>query len=154
VSKDKHHISFIKGVTWRIVGTLDTMMLSYIFTGSIGNALKIGITEVFTKIGLFYLHERIWFLIKWGTTLNETDETLIDSNIYDENKKAVLKETHTRSIVKGISWRIVGTIDTIIIAFFWTGDYTKALKIGFTEVITKVLLYYLHERIWMKLTRK
>ncbi|HNL85278.1 MAG TPA: DUF2061 domain-containing protein [Chitinophagales bacterium] len=154
MSKDKHHISFIKGVTWRIVGTLDTMMLSYIFTGSIGNALKIGITEVFTKIGLFYLHERIWFLIKWGTTLNETDETLIDSNIYDENKKAVLKETHTRSIVKGISWRIVGTIDTIIIAFFWTGDYTKALKIGFTEVITKVLLYYLHERIWMKLTRK
>ena len=154
MSKDKHHISFIKGVTWRIVGTLDTMMLSYIFTGSIGNALKIGITEVFTKIGLFYLHERIWFLIKWGTTLNETDETLIDSNIYDENKKAVLKETHTRSIVKGISWRIVGTIDTIIIAFFWTGDYTKALKIGFTDVIAKVLLYYLHERIWMKLTRK
>jgi len=154
MSKDKHHISFIKGVTWRIVGTLDTMMLSYIFTGSIGNALKIGITEVFTKIGLFYLHERIWFLIKWGTTLNETDETLVDSNIYDENKKAVLKETHTRSIVKGISWRIVGTIDTIIIAFLWTGDYSKALKIGFTEVITKVLLYYLHERLWMKLTRK
>lgn len=82
MSKDKHHISFIKGVTWRIVGTLDTMMLSYIFTGSIGNALKIGITEVFTKIGLFYLHERIWFFIKWGTTLNETDETLVDSNIY------------------------------------------------------------------------
>lgn len=154
MSKDKHHISFIKGVTWRIVGTLDTMMLSYIFTDSIGNALKIGITEVFTKIGLFYLHERIWFLIKWGTTLNETDETLVDSNIYNENKKAVLKETHTRSIVKGISWRIVGTIDTIIIAFLWTGDYSKALKIGFTEVITKVLLYYLHERLWMKLTRK
>lgn len=154
MSKDKHHISFIKGVTWRIVGTLDTMMLSYIFTGSIGNALKIGITEVFTKIGLFYLHERIWFFIKWGTTLNETDETLVDSNIYDENKKAVLKETHTRSIIKGISWRVVGTLDTIIIAFLWTGDYSKALKIGFTEVITKVLLYYLHERLWMKLTRK
>jgi hypothetical protein len=39
LQKDKHFISFTKGVTWRIIGTLDTMMLSYIFTKSIGNAL-------------------------------------------------------------------------------------------------------------------
>jgi hypothetical protein len=39
LQKDKHFISFTKGVTWRIIGTLDTMMLSFIFTKSIGNAL-------------------------------------------------------------------------------------------------------------------
>lgn len=68
MQKDKHFISLTKGVTWRIIGTLDTMLLSYIFTGSIGDALKIGTTEVFTKIFLFYLHERFWFRIKWGLT--------------------------------------------------------------------------------------
>jgi len=66
MQKDKNIISLTKGVTWRIVGTIDTIFLSYIFTGSIGNSLKIGITEVFTKIFLFYLHERVWFRINWG----------------------------------------------------------------------------------------
>jgi uncharacterized membrane protein len=69
-------------------------------------------------------------------------------------KDHIWQESHVRSVVKGISWRIVGTIDTIIIATFWTGDYTKALQIGFTEVITKVILFYFHERLWMKATKK
>lgn len=155
MQKDKHFISFTKGVTWRIVGTLDTMMLSYIFTGSIGSALKIGATEVFTKIILFYLHERLWFKIKWGLTRKETAKNLTEEELRDyDNKDEVWVESHIRSLIKGVSWRIVGTLDTIVIATFWTGDYTKALKIGFTEVITKVTLYYFHERIWMHYTRK
>lgn len=155
MQKDKHFISLTKGVTWRIIGTLDTMMLSYIFTGSIGNALKIGFTEVFTKIFLFYLHERGWFKIKWGLIRLETQKQLTAEELSDyEHKDDIWKESHLRSVVKGISWRIVGTLDTIIIATFWTGDYSKALKIGFTEVITKVFLYYLHERTWMKYSRK
>lgn len=163
VQKDKHVISFTKGVTWRIIGTLDTMLLSYLFTGSIGNALKIGFTEVFTKIYLFYLHERVWFRIKWGmkikkaeTSLNNDSRNLLERKniIIDEPKDTLVDETNIRSVIKGISWRIVGTLDTIIIATLWTGDYTKALKIGFTEVITKVILFYFHERIWMHYTRK
>ena len=54
----------------------------------------------------------------------------------------------TRSIVKAISWRILGTIDTIVISWFVTGEITVALSIGFIEVITKMLLYFFHERIW------
>lgn len=155
MQKDKHFISLTKGVTWRIIGTLDTMMLSYIFTGSIGSALKIGATEVFTKIFLFYLHERLWFRVKWGLTRKETKTDINTSEIDDyKNKDEFWQESHIRSVIKGISWRIVGTLDTIIIATFWTGDYSKALKIGFTEVITKVTLYYFHERIWMHYTRK
>ncbi len=155
MKKDDHFISVIKGVTWRIIGTLDTMMLSYLFTHSISNALKIGFTEVFTKIFLFYVHERIWFKVKWGlspkkevasNTIPATDESGIAEPIYEES--------HLRSVIKGISWRITGTLDTIIIATLWTGNYTKALQIGFTEVITKVTLYYLHERIWMHFTAK
>ncbi len=155
MQKDKHFISFTKGVTWRIIGTLDTIMLSYIFTGSVESALKIGATEVFTKILLYYFHERLWFRVKWGLTLKESAKHLsAEESANYENKDEFWEESHLRSVIKGISWRIVGTLDTIIIASFWTGDYSKALKIGFTEVITKVTLYYFHERIWMHFTRK
>ena len=146
MQKDKNIISLTKGVTWRIVGTIDTIFLSYIFTGSIGNSLKIGITEVFTKIFLFYLHERVWFRINWGIVKDKIQQ--------NTSLQEVREETKLRSAIKGISWRIIGTLDTIILATLWTGDYSKALKIGFTEVITKVILFYFHERIWMNYTKK
>jgi len=57
-------------------------------------------------------------------------------------------ENATRSIAKAISWRIVGTIDTIVISFFITGEITMALSIGMVEVITKMILYFFHERVW------
>lgn len=63
-----------------------------------------------------------------------------------ENDRA--SEKPVRSIVKAISWRIVGTLDTIIIAYFITGEVTMALSIGSIEVITKMVLYFFHERIW------
>lgn len=63
-----------------------------------------------------------------------------------ENDKA--SEKPLRSVVKAISWRIVGTLDTIIIAYFITGEVTMALSIGSIEVITKMVLYFFHERIW------
>jgi uncharacterized membrane protein len=53
-----------------------------------------------------------------------------------------------KSIMKSVSWRIVGTIDTMIISFIITGRVTIALSIGSVEVITKTVLYYFHERIW------
>jgi uncharacterized membrane protein len=59
-----------------------------------------------------------------------------------------VKDTHWRSLVKGISWRITGTIDTIVISFFVTHKLSLAFTIGFIEVFTKVGLYYFHERIW------
>jgi len=62
-------------------------------------------------------------------------------------------ERHYRSVVKAISWRITGTIDTIVISFLITGGQTKiAISIGFVELFTKVALYYAHERIWNRLS--
>lgn len=53
-----------------------------------------------------------------------------------------------KSLMKSISWRIVGTIDTMLISYFITGRITVALSIGSVEVLTKTVLYYFHERLW------
>ncbi|MGN6375318.1 MAG: DUF2061 domain-containing protein [Sphingomonas sp.] len=63
---ESHPRSFVKAVTWRALGSIDTFILSLIYTGSTGAAGAIAGTEVFTKIFLFYFHERIWSLIRWG----------------------------------------------------------------------------------------
>jgi uncharacterized membrane protein len=61
----------LKTISWRIVGTLDTMFVSYIITGSIKIGMAIGGFEVFTKMILYYFHERIWFKhIKIGRKIN------------------------------------------------------------------------------------
>lgn len=60
---------------------------------------------------------------------------------------------HHISLLKAISWRIVGTIDTIVISWFITGKIKYAIGIGSVEVLTKIVLYYLHERGWEWLSK-
>lgn len=60
-------------------------------------------------------------------------------------------DTHSRSFAKALSWRVTGTVDTIIISWVITGSVELAAAIGFTEVVTKSLLYYLHERTWLRI---
>ena len=73
---------------------------------------------------------------------------LIDSFLH---KRGVRRgDSATKSLIKTISWRIVGTLDTIVIAYFLTGEVSVAFSIGSVEVFTKMLLYYLHERFWNK----
>ncbi|WP_294965229.1 DUF2061 domain-containing protein [Sulfurimonas sp.] len=62
-----------------------------------------------------------------------------------------MKEKAYRSVVKTISWRTVGTIDTIVISYFITGNLAMAASIGSIEVVTKMILYYFHERGWNKI---
>jgi uncharacterized membrane protein len=57
-------------------------------------------------------------------------------------------EGHGRSFIKAVSWRTVGTIDTFIISFFVTGKVSLAGSIAAVEVVTKIMIYYLHERVW------
>jgi uncharacterized membrane protein len=63
---DKHYRSFVKAVSWRATGTIDTIVIAFLVTGKVNRALAIGGIEVFTKIGLFYLHERIWNRLPFG----------------------------------------------------------------------------------------
>ena len=63
-----------------------------------------------------------------------------------------MHEKPYRSVVKAISWRTVGTIDTIVVSYFITGNLVMAASIGSIEVVTKMALYYFHERAWNKLS--
>jgi uncharacterized membrane protein len=56
-----------------------------------------------------------------------------------------------RSLAKAVSWRITGSIDTIFLSWLFTGDLSIAAAIGLTEVLTKMVLYYLHERVWNRI---
>jgi len=120
----KRHIA--KAVTWRILGTIDTIILSWLITGNPLTGLKIGLVEVITKMILYYLHERVWFKIN-------------------------LKDSRKRHLFKTVTWRIVGTIDTIVLAWVISGNPFTGLGIGLAEVLTKMILYYLHERAWYKI---
>lgn len=57
-----------------------------------------------------------------------------------------------RSIVKTVSWRAVGTLDTVIISYLITGSLKMAASIGTIELVTKMILYYFHERAWNKIS--
>lgn len=62
--------------------------------------------------------------------------------------KGVVSEKGFRSLAKSISWRIIGTIDTVIISYLITGEVSLALSIGSIELVTKMVLYFFHERLW------
>ncbi len=125
--------SLVKGISWRVIGSIDTFVIAYFFFGKTSIALPIAIVEVFTKILLYFLHERIWNKFQF---LREND-----------------KLSNFRSLVKGISWRFFGTLDTMVISFIISGNPLASIKVGLSEVMTKILLYYLHERFWRKFIR-
>lgn len=60
---------------------------------------------------------------------------------------------YRRHIAKTISWRIVGTIDTILLSGIITGSWEMGLAIGGVEVLTKMVLYFLHERAWYRFSK-
>ncbi len=57
-------------------------------------------------------------------------------------------ETHARSLAKAVSWRATGSLDTFIVAFVITANPKIAGSVAITEIVTKILIYYLHERVW------
>jgi len=58
--------SIVKTITWRTIGTLDTILITRIVTGSWAAGAAVGTTELFTKMVLYYLHERGWSKVDWG----------------------------------------------------------------------------------------
>jgi adenylylsulfate kinase len=62
-----------------------------------------------------------------------------------------MANSKARHLAKTITWRIVGTIDTMLLAWLISGDPMMGFKIGSAEVITKMVLYYLHERTWYRI---
>jgi len=92
----KRHIA--KTITWRVVGTIDTVILSWVISGDPFVGLKIGFAEVITKMSLYYLHERVWFKINLS-------------------KDGRVLESRKRHIAKTVTWRFIGTMDTMVLAW-------------------------------------
>lgn len=62
-----------------------------------------------------------------------------------------IKEGVKRSLAKTISWRVIGTLDTVLISYVVTGGLKMALSIGGVELVSKMVLYFFHERTWNKI---
>ena len=60
--------------------------------------------------------------------------------------------SYKRHLLKTITWRIVGTIDTVILSGVLTGSWVMGFTIGGVEIITKMVLYFFHERAWYKIS--
>lgn len=75
---EKHYRSFVKALSWRITGTIDTLVISFLITGKIKLALSIGGVEVFTKMFLYYVHERVWNKISIGRVVEPKDKANFD----------------------------------------------------------------------------
>lgn len=69
--REAHSRSIAKAVSWRVLGSIDTFLLSWLFTGSPKAAGAIAVTEVLTKMALYYFHERAWSNIGWGLSTPE-----------------------------------------------------------------------------------
>ena len=125
----KRHIA--KAITWRVVGTIDTTLLAWLISGDPMIGFKVGISEVLTKLILYYFHERVWFNLNLS-------------------KEGRFLESHKRHLAKSISWRFFGSLDTMFLAWFISGNPLIGFKVASFEVVTKIILYYLHERVWYK----
>ncbi|OGS50611.1 MAG: hypothetical protein A3J40_11735 [Erythrobacter sp. RIFCSPHIGHO2_12_FULL_63_10] len=64
--REAHSRSLAKAASWRALGSIDTFLLSWLFTSNVKAAGAIATTEVLTKIVLYYFHERAWSLSSWG----------------------------------------------------------------------------------------
>jgi uncharacterized membrane protein len=96
---------------------------------SLENAIKIGVSEFLIKLAIYYFHERIWlkYLGKQASSKQEL-------------------------IAKTITWRIIATTITFIISGIILNSFSEiAILIAVAELITKLILYYAHEKIWLQL---
>ena len=120
----KRHIA--KSLTWRFIGTIDTLVFAWLITGDLSEGISISGFTTLTKLLWYYVHERLWF----------------NSSITDSNK---------RHILKTFTWRGIGTLDTVLFGWLITGNPFTGLKIGGIETVSKMLLYFGHEKLWYKI---
>jgi uncharacterized membrane protein len=82
--KESHLRSMTKAVSWRIFGTLATMLIVYVFTHKIAITFYVGVFEFISKIGLFYFHERVWGLVSFGLSKNNYQKITMPYKISKE----------------------------------------------------------------------
>lgn len=125
------HRALTKTITWRILASILTILIVFILTGRLLVGFSIVGIEFFTKMLLYYLHEKGWS--------------------FSERPR---KGTQIRSFVKTVTWRILASLDTFIILFIILKEPIVAGSGAGIEIIAKSTAYYLHERIWNKFRLK
>ncbi|MBT8257481.1 MAG: DUF2061 domain-containing protein [Bacteroidia bacterium] len=131
---ESHFRSLVKGISWRIIATADTIMVVLFVTCLTGNcsledAIKIGLVEFLIKLAIYYVHERIW------------------QRAYSDGVV-----TKRESLYKSLTWRLVATTTTFIISGAILERFDEiALYIALTELFTKFVLFYIHERLWLRI---
>ncbi len=122
--------SIAKAISWRVVGTLDTLLLSFVILSLLGpffgleeasaadrvkTAASIALTEVATKMTLYYLHERFWSRLHWDRSLDEEGHH---------------RDGRRRSATKTATWRVLASADTMVLGLVFTGSLATAISIG------------------------
>lgn len=131
--EESHARSLLKGIVWRIIATLDTILLVLVFTClydrcSTEDAFTIATIDFIIKLVIYYIHERLW----------------------QKRRKATVSKRET--LYKSISWRIIATGILFVISGIILESYNGiVLFIALAELITKFVLYYFHERLWLRL---
>ena len=96
--KETNKRSIVKGVTWRVVATTTTITIVYFFFDRLDLAIVAGMIETVLKVGLYWVHERVWFKVRWGrkkidpfnlwfTGLPLSGKTTIADRVYEELEK-------------------------------------------------------------------
>jgi len=88
-----------------------------------------------------------YWAVKWQDERNQIKHKYNKKNTLVTIKKVVTRRRH---IAKTITWRLVGSLDTMMLGWLVSGDPMIGLKVGVLEVFTKMILYYFHERMWYK----
>jgi uncharacterized membrane protein len=148
IPSESHLRSVLKGLSWRVVATSTTIVIAGGFLGDWSTALAIGGTEAVAKIFLYYVHERLWQLAPAGAIKGAV---LHDAT--PPSDRITYRESRLRSILKTCSWRLVATSTTMVITWGATTDFTIAAWVGSVEAVSKLFLYYAHERAWQLLPR-
>ncbi|MFW6140592.1 MAG: DUF2061 domain-containing protein [Acidobacteriota bacterium] len=87
-----HTRSVFKSISWRVVATLTTMTIVYIFTKEIFLSIGVGVVEVFSKILFYYLHERIWNKIKWGKKEHPLSDIPVNRKLEPNDREIIVKK--------------------------------------------------------------
>ena len=119
--------SVTKGLTWRLVATLTTVLISLQITGHLGTALKVGPADFVCKFAAYYFHERAWL-------------------------RPSAQRLPRYALLKTCSWKILALTLTTATVYAVTGDLSIAAKLGPADFAAKLGLYAAHEFAWSRLS--
>src|SRR5258706_4144995 len=125
---DSNSRSIVKALSYRILGSVATAVIYFVLTRNAGMSLGAGALDSIVKIGMYFVHERLWNLIDYG--------------------RGVDADATTRSIAKAMSYRVLGSASTALIFYVLSRDAKLSLGGGLVDSVLKIGVYFIHERLW------